>query len=215
MRAATKIDEIALPIERDRRAFRQVANDLALVGLAHRLEQPDRLFARYFAALHGNVGLGQLAHPLLNVAEVVRGKGARIGEVVVETVLDGRADRHLRIRIELLDGHSHQMRAGMAQQGQALRIALGHHGELSVRIDWRGEITEIPIDARRQRAPRQSGANALRDLQGGHRFGKTSLRPVGQGNHGHIVLVGLLDALCRPSKMKHDSHEPRNYGICP
>ena len=99
MRAATKIDELPLAIHRDRLAFRQVRNNLGLVGLALRLEPFDGLVA--VPDLTGNrlISLDDLAHLRLDLFQIFRLEGLITSEVVVETVFDGRPDRDLGIWI--------------------------------------------------------------------------------------------------------------------
>ncbi len=79
-------------------------DDLDLVRLVG--EQLLRLGHRVLGADEGLVRLDDLLHLLLDPAEVVLVERLAVGqvEVVVEAVLDGRADRELRTREELRDG---------------------------------------------------------------------------------------------------------------
>jgi hypothetical protein len=76
---------------------RDAGDDLGLVGLAQALEVGHGLVARQHAAHHRLVLLGQLGHLLLDGGQVFRREGALVGEVVVEAVLDHRADGDLGV----------------------------------------------------------------------------------------------------------------------
>jgi hypothetical protein len=55
MRAATEIDEIALPVQRNRLVGRNVGDDLRLVLLAHLAEEGDRFITRHDRAGYRNI----------------------------------------------------------------------------------------------------------------------------------------------------------------
>jgi len=61
VRADAKVEEIALAVNRDHLVFRQVADDLGLVGLALAFEQADRLVAVPHLADQRLVALDDLA----------------------------------------------------------------------------------------------------------------------------------------------------------
>jgi hypothetical protein len=63
VRAATKVFEIALAIERQGFAFRDGADQFGLVELAQLLEMGDGFVARQFAPADRQVGGGQFLHP--------------------------------------------------------------------------------------------------------------------------------------------------------
>ena len=59
-------------------------------------------------------------HPLLDALEVVGGERAADVEVVVEAVLDRRADAELGLGEELLHGLRHHVRGGVPQDREAV-----------------------------------------------------------------------------------------------
>ena len=67
----------------------------------------------------------QLFHALLDGREVFRGERTLVGEVVVEAVLDHRADGDLGVREQLLHGLGQEVRRGMAHHLQAFRDRVG------------------------------------------------------------------------------------------
>jgi hypothetical protein len=115
VRSAAEIDPVALAVERDRLVGRNRGDDLRLVLLADRLEEPDRLIPAHDFSFNRKIFLHDLGHPLLDRAEVLGREGTLVREVVVEAVLDHRPDRHLRPGEELLHCLRHQVRGRVAQ----------------------------------------------------------------------------------------------------
>ena len=97
MRTPAQIHPIALPIDRYV-VLRDSLDYLDLVMLAHPLEDADRFVAADLDPLDFQVGLGQLAHLLLDLRQVLERKRMRRCKIVVEPVLNRRPDRHLRTR---------------------------------------------------------------------------------------------------------------------
>ena len=73
----------------------------------------------------GLVARDDLAHPLLDGGEILGREGRLAEEVVVEAVLDHRADRHLRAGIEGLHGLGQHMGGVVADQRQRARDRRG------------------------------------------------------------------------------------------
>src|SRR5262249_13381955 len=94
MRSTTQIDEITLAVERHGGRV-DPAQDLHLERLAPFLEEPDRRLARHLLADEWMIGRYDLAHGALDLLEIRWRERRRLGEVVVEAVLDGGSDRHL------------------------------------------------------------------------------------------------------------------------
>ena len=70
-------------------------------------------------AHHRQVLLRDLGHALLDRRQVLRRERTLVREVVVEAVLDHRADRHLRVGEQLLHRVGQQVRRGVAQDLEA------------------------------------------------------------------------------------------------
>ena len=125
MRAAAKVGERSFRVERDVLVGRNRRDDFRLVVLAERLEVLHCVVARHDLARNRLVFLGELGHFLLDGDEVFGGERPLVREVVIETVFDHRADRHLRVGKEFLHRVREQMRGGMTQQVQTFGIAVG------------------------------------------------------------------------------------------
>ena len=92
VRASAEVRELALRVHRDLLAFRQVVDELDLVGLALLLEELQGLFAADFLALELEVLLDDLLHLFLDVRKVGFRQLAVDVEVIVEAIVDGRSD---------------------------------------------------------------------------------------------------------------------------
>ena len=68
-------------------------------------------------------------------------------EVVVEAVLDRRADRHLGARVELLDRLGHHVGGVVADQLQRLGVAVGEDRDLGAVRERRREVAQLAVDA--------------------------------------------------------------------
>jgi len=164
VRPAAEIGEAPLAVERDRLAGRNRSDDLRLVVLADRLEVTHRVIARHDRAHHRLVEAREFGHLVFDRREILGRERPLVGEVVVEPVLDDRADCDLRIGKELLDRIGEQVRRGMAQDLEALRILVGDNRQLDVAIDNVGRIDQLAVDLGRERVPGQAGADGSGDL---------------------------------------------------
>lgn len=91
--------------------------------------------------------LDDLLHPLLDGLEVIGVEGLLDVEVVVEAVLDRRADAELGLGVELLHGLRHDVRGGVAQDVQAVLAADRDRLDLVAVLDGVREVLELAADA--------------------------------------------------------------------
>ncbi len=164
MRAAAQVGEGPVPVERDGRhplVCDQVTDELDLVVLILGREALLGLGDRKLRALERLVRRHVLAHPLLDAGQVLVRDLHPLGklEVVVEAVLDRRADRDLGPGIELHHGGRHHVRRVVADQVEGVRAAIGNDLHL-LAVGQRGaEIRHVPVDPHRERGLRQAGAD--------------------------------------------------------
>jgi hypothetical protein len=125
MRAAAEVEPIALEVDPDLLVGRDRIDQLDLEHFALALEHlagavpvPHLLGERPVAG-------DDLAHPALDRREIVGRERLVTEEVVVEAVLDHRADRHLRAGKEALDRLGEHMRAVVADEFECGRIVAG------------------------------------------------------------------------------------------
>ncbi len=185
VRAAAEVDERALAVERDRLVFRQVADDLGLVGLAQAFEELDRGVARPDLADDRLVAGDDLAHPRLDLGEVVGGERRFAGEVVIEAVFDRRADGDLGVGIKFLHRLGHHVRRVMAQQIDTVRVLRGDDGDLGIRVQSSGEIPQRAVHPHRERSLGQTRADRAGDIQTRHRAVVGPDRTVRERNRDH------------------------------
>ena len=156
-----------------------------LVVLAQVLEERDRLVARHHLALDLQVALGELRHVLFDGRKIFRRERALVGEIVVEAVLDHRADGDLRIREQLLHRLRQQMRRRMADDFQAFGILVGDDRQIascSMRYEVSTSLpSTLPASAARAKpAPMTGGDFGDRD-----RLVEFALGAIRQANDRH------------------------------
>ena len=102
MRAGAQIGELALLVEAYGRIFRQIPDELDLVGLVLLLHELYGLFAGQLEALYGQLLLAYLAHLCLELLEDLGGEGDVGVDIVVEAVVYSRADGQLGLGVQAL-----------------------------------------------------------------------------------------------------------------
>jgi len=131
VRAGAEVDELAVLVEGDGLARRDVAEAADLVGvLAALAEQFLGLLAGALEALELLVLLGDAAHLFLDLHEVLGRERMVEVEVVVEAVVRGRPDVELRLREQAEHGRAEHVGGGVADllEGSHLRAG-GHDGK--------------------------------------------------------------------------------------
>ena len=76
-------------------------------------------------------------------------EGLVTGEVVVEAVLDHRADGHLGSRKQFLHGLGEDVGAVVADQFECFRVGARDDSHLRVGLDRVGEVAQFAIDHQR------------------------------------------------------------------
>ena len=122
VRPAAKVGPLALAIELHLLIGRNGVDQLDLERFALLLEQALRLLARDDPLRKRLVAGDDLAHPLFDRREVFRRERLVAEEVVVEAVLDHRADGDLRSGPERLHGFGENVRRVVADQFERPRI---------------------------------------------------------------------------------------------
>ena len=191
MRPAAEIDERPLAIDGDRFAGGNSLDDLRLVLLADAAEVLHRRAAFPDLAVHRFVAGHDLAHPLLDAFEVLGGERLVAGEVVVEAVLDGRADRDLGLGPELLDRLREHVGRVMSQQIEALGLGTGDDGGARVRLDDGGEVRKRAVEPHRDRVAGKSPSDGLGELEPGHGPVEAADGSVRKGDvrHGEVLVT--------------------------
>lgn len=126
------------------------------------------------AAGEALAALLDLLHLLLDGLEVIGGEGAGHVEVVVEAVLDRRADAQLGLGEQLLHGLRHDVRGRVAQDVEAVRGGDLHRLDGLAALHLVREVLELARDARGD-----DGALAGEELRRRSARGHHALVPLG------------------------------------
>src|SRR5581483_7138927 len=124
---SAEVEEVAVLVNADlfdTLVLDEIIDQLNLVLFAQPVEVLARLRDRPFVVFERVVRLDLLGHSPLDLGEIVGGELARDGEVVVEAVLDRRADGDLRARDHVDDGLRHHVRRRMPHTLQVVHAVL-------------------------------------------------------------------------------------------
>ena len=113
MRAGAEVHEFALTVEGDNGVLRQVVDELDLVRLIALLHELQRFLTREFKAFETQLFLADLAHLGLELLEHLRRERLGAVKIVIETVLDGRADGQLHLGVQALHGLGKNVAGGV------------------------------------------------------------------------------------------------------
>ena len=185
MRAPAQVKPGAVVVHPDFLAFRNLVDDLHLVGLATSLEYFAGSLAGHDFAQHVVVLCDQFLYLGLDLLKVFLGKGFLVGDVVVEPVLDHRADRHLGIWIQLLDCLSQHMSQRMAQDLDAFLVAIGDDGNFGVLVHLDAGIHQPPVDPAGQCRLGKARTDVFGDLHHRDRLPKLAGGAVRKCNDRH------------------------------
>ena len=134
MRSAAQVRERAVGIERDG-AVLEVRDEFDLVRVVLLGEGLEGLRLGDLAAQELFLVAGELHHFVFDGLQVGLGDGHRGVYVVVEAVLDGRADAELDARVERLEGLGQQVRRGVPEGVPALFVVPFVEFDRSIRFD--------------------------------------------------------------------------------
>ena len=129
----------------------------------------------------------EIAHALLDPREVVGRERLVEIEVVVEAVLDGRADRVPRSGEQVAHRLRHHVRGGVAQDTEAVGLGAGHRLHADVAVRDPGQVDQAISYVRCDRTGRKHGTDGLP-------FWELRLFPVVEGDARH---AGILSACGR------------------
>src|SRR3989442_6329370 len=99
VRSAAQIDERTVRVDRDDLIFFQIIDSLQLERII--LEAPFCFYPTYLFTREGIISLHNLHHLFFDRFQILRREGPADIEIVVEPILDGRAEPDLSLRKEL------------------------------------------------------------------------------------------------------------------
>ena len=123
-----------------------------------------------------------LAHPRLDLGEILGGERLGAREIVIEPGLGRRPEGDLGLGIELLDRLGHHMGRVVAQDLEPFRHVAGDDRDRGVTVDHGREIARPAVDPDRDRRLGEPRPDRGGDFGAGDRTGKFEAFAVRQGH---------------------------------
>ena len=203
VRAAAEVGEVALRVERD--VALGGVDELDLVRLALGLEARRASSREISSRLHSRPSAISRCTSCLDPLEVGLGDRLRELEVVVEAVLDRRADRDLHARVEPPHRLGEQVRARVAQHVERVGVARVARGQ---------ELDRLTV-GERQRArpgPRRSRARAPPARRASAPIARAASRPVAPSGSSSSLPSGRMTFM-EPDKSNHLREDDRSEAL--
>ena len=166
VRAAAQVEPVALLVDLDRWSAGMASTSSTLNISPLSREHALGLVARPDLLGEGFVARDDLAHLLLDRRKVFGRERLVAEEVVIEAVLDHRADGDLGARPERLHGLGQHMGRVVADQLQRAGIVAGDELDPGVALDRVGEIGERAVERHRDGALGERRRDRLRRRRG-------------------------------------------------
>lgn len=112
-------------------------------------------------------------------------------DIIIEAFIDNRTDSHFRLRPQLFDGVSEQVRAGMANNFQPRLIFGGNDGKLSIVLNDINGINQFPINADGNAGFGQTRTDIAGNIKGRDRMGKLTLTAIRESYNRHASFLKL------------------------
>src|SRR3546814_1134535 len=112
----------------------------------------------------------QFAHALFDRGQVVGRERVLAPDVVVEALVDDRADHHLRVRVQLLDRVADQVRGGVADDLDALLVLRRDDLQRGVMVDDVTGVDQVAVDLAGHGGLGKARAARLGDVPDGDGF---------------------------------------------
>jgi hypothetical protein len=186
VRAAAEVLPVPLAVDRDVLAGRDALDDLGLVLLADGAEVLDGLVAVPDLAMDRLVAVDDLPHPLLDRGKVVQAERLVAGEVVVEAVLDRRADRHLRAGEKLLHRFGQDVADVVADRLERLGALARQDLEFAAVLQRAVEVQQLAVDLHEHGFLLQRFGDAGCDLTARRALVEMAFRAVGENQFDHV-----------------------------
>ena len=190
VRAAAEVLPLALLVDLQILALWDHVDELDLERLAALGEPALGLFARPVFLGEGAVARDDLAHALLDGREILGRERLGAVEVVVEAVLDHRADRDLRAGPQSLHRLGQHVGGVVADQLEGAGVLAAEELEPGVGVERVGQVREHAVAHHGDGALGEAGRDRPGDVEAGHAGLERAAVAVGKGdgNHGRRLL---------------------------
>ncbi len=192
VRAAAEVLPVALLVDLEVLA-RLIMSTSSILNVLAALGEPGLgLLARPVFLGEGAVARDDLAHALLDRREVLGRERLGAVEVVVEAVLDHRADGDLRAGPEPLHRLGQHVRRVVADELEGSGVLAREELELGVGVERVGEVGEHAVAHHGDGALGEAGRDGFRDVEAGDAGLERTGVAVGKGDGDHGArLLGL------------------------
>lgn len=180
VRAAAEVGEVVLRVDRQGLVDGQVVDQLDLVRLVLVDEALADRVALHRAALEGVAPLEDPAHLVLEPLQVRLADRLGEVEVVVEAVVDRRADRDSHAGEDVAGGLSEDVRRRVAQHGEGLGVADADDAHVRAVGQGQAQVAQLAVDLDRGRGLREALADRARAVESGRAVGELELGAVGE-----------------------------------
>ena len=178
MGTTAQVHERPVGVNRNDFVLAQVVDALELERVL--LEALLGLRARDFFPDEGVIRLHHLHHLFFNRLQVLRREGASHVEVVVEAVLDRRAEADLGLRKDLPHRRGEHVRRRVTQHVERLRMLVGDDLDRDPVGERARQVAHLAVDPRREGGLGQPRADRLGEVGGGAALRQGLLAPVGE-----------------------------------
>ena len=178
VRAAAQVDERTIGVDGDDFVLAQLGEALELERIIG--EDFLRFGARDLLPLEGKLLGGDALHLLLEVGEVVGRERLRDLEVVVEAVVDRRAEADLGVGAKAPDRGREHMRRRVAQHRQRGGVFFREHAKAAALAQRSVQVLDFPIQLDGHRGLEQPLADRSNHVGGQGSRGNGTLRTVRQ-----------------------------------
>src|SRR5439155_5314921 len=145
VRSAAQIDEWAVGVDGDDLIFFQIIDSLQLERII--LEAPFCFYPAYLFTREGIISLHNLSHLFFDRLQILRREGPSDIEIVVEPILDRRAETDLGVGKELTNRRRQHVRRRVAQYVQRLRVLVGEDRDLHAVGQRALQVAHLAVDA--------------------------------------------------------------------
>lgn len=159
MRAAAHVDVFFVIIQTHGLLIRHAFYKTQLVVFVTGGEHLDHFGARGDFLDDVVIFFDQLLHALLDRRQVVRRERALVGDIVIEAVVDHRADDHFCSRVQLLDRMPHQVSAGVTDDLQPFCVLGGNDLQAGIVFDKVAGVDQFAVDFTGNGGLGQTGAD--------------------------------------------------------
>jgi hypothetical protein len=207
VRATAEVDERPVGVRRDHLVRAQVVDALQLERVVG--EALLGLGAVHLLAHEGELLGDHLAHRRLEGGEVVGRERRRDLEVVVEPVLDGRAEADPGVGPDAAHGRGQDVGGRVPEHLEAAGVLAREHDEVATAAQGRHEVLHHAVDRHGHRVARQAGADGLDHGPRQRALGHLAGVAVGQrqdqgGAHGRTA----------PERRATETADGRDAGVC-